>query len=404
MQLCFFEDDFLSHFHPLTLTRPIDNLRTGILTLAEKWKYELNSSSYTRLLRDELKGVFDQPEISSDQPCHWINSRFLPESSLTKKIKKLEPGQGIKEKSGAIVAACLTESASSTSFQNHFPNFDDIRFSILESSPSINHIWDLFIINGNEIERDLEYLKPFHAHKAGKISNQAILEYSGNIFIEKGAVIEPGAVLIAGDGPIYIGKDAHIMTGAKIRGPVAVCHDAIVKMGAKIYEKTTIGPVCKVGGEIKNAIFHSYTNKSHEGFVGNSVIGQWCNLGADTNVSNLKNNYGMIRLPDWETGEIINTGQQFIGTIMGDHSKTSINTMLNTGTICGVSCNIFDHGFPPKLIPSFSWLGNGHMQNYKFDKAIETMKTMMHRRNISPDSAYISMMKQISDNSKKDEI
>lgn len=404
MQICFFEDEYLSHFHPLTLTRPIDNLRIGIFTLAEKWRYALNPSSSTRLLRSELKGVFDQPEISSDRPCYWINSRFLPESSLIKKINRLRPGDGIREKSGTVIAACRSGSATLASFNNHDWNFDDIRFTTLESSPSVNHIWDLFLINGNEIERDLKYLNPSQNQNEGKISDHAILEHSGNIFIEKGAVIEPGAVLIAGDGPIYIGKNAHVMTGAKIRGPVAVCHDAIVKMGAKIYEKTTIGPVCKVGGEIKNAIFHSYTNKSHEGFVGNSVIGQWCNFGADTNVSNLKNNYGTIRLPDWETGEIINTGQQFIGTIMGDHSKTAINTMMNTGTICGVSCNIFDNGFPPKLIPSFSWLGNGQMQNYKFDKAIETMRTMMHRRNISLNSAYISMMKRISENSKKDEI
>jgi UDP-N-acetylglucosamine diphosphorylase/glucosamine-1-phosphate N-acetyltransferase len=185
------------------------------------------------------------------------------------------------------------------------------------------------------------------------------------------------------------------MAGALIRGPVAICEGATVNMGAKIYENTTIGPVCKVGGEINNCIFHSYSNKGHDGFAGNSVFGQWCNLGADTNTSNLKNNYSTIRITDWNTESEIETEQQFFGTVMGDHSTTAINTQLNTGTICGVNCNIFSADFPPKFIPSFSWVGSNVIKPYKFEKACVTMQAMMSRRDVEFTEEYKALMQHI---------
>lgn len=216
-----------------------------------------------------------------------------------------------------------------------------------------------------------------------------------NIFVAEGAVVEAGAILNASTGPVFIGPGARVECGAILKGPVAICEKATVKMGARVSEATTIGPLCKVGGEIMNSIFHSYSNKAHDGFVGNSVIGQWCNLGADTNTSNLKNNYSRIRLRDWLSGETIDTGIQFFGTVMGDHSKTAINTMLNTGTICGVSANIFTSGFPPKYIPSFSWLGDEGQTTYRLEKALEAMSAMMGRRDIELSDTYRKMIEHL---------
>jgi UDP-N-acetylglucosamine diphosphorylase/glucosamine-1-phosphate N-acetyltransferase len=182
------------------------------------------------------------------------------------------------------------------------------------------------------------------------------------------------------------------MAQSVVRGPSAICEDSVVKMGAKIYEDTTIGPVCKVGGEVSNVIFHSYSNKGHDGYAGNSVFGQWCNLGADTNTSNLKNNYGTVKVFDWKSKKEFDTGQQFIGTIMGDHSKTGINSMLNTGTMCGVCCNLFSDKYPPKFVPSFSWVSGQDIVPYHFEKAIEAMEKMMQRRNVQLTRPYYQMM------------
>ncbi|WP_170245685.1 putative sugar nucleotidyl transferase [Fodinibius salinus] len=393
MQICFFEDDRCDAFQPLTLTRPVDNLRIGIDTISEKWKKALGTSAKSRLLRTELAEVFSRGKIASNESCLWINSRYLPSDNLVERIKDLGDGQCLKHNK-TIIAARVTGSDSKLWHKKNSPNFSNL--FVLESPDftSITHLWDLLQLNGQEIEQDIARYtipKPSSGTKAGNVE----LQHPENIYIQEGATIESGCVLIADDGPIFIGRNATVMAGTHIRGPAAICKDAVIKMGAKIYGNTTVGPVCKVGGEVNTTIFHSYSNKGHDGFVGHSLIGQWCNLGADTNTSNLKNNYSSIRINKWSDRQEIETGQQFLGTIMGDHCKTAINTQLNTGSMCGVCCNIFSADFPPKLIPSFSWVGSNVIQTYKLDKAFEAMEAMMLRRDVPLTDEYRQMMTQI---------
>ena len=393
MQICFFEDEHFTNFHPLTLTRPVDDLRVGILTIAEKWREVLEPENSARLLRAELQEVFDEGAIAKNDSCLWINARYLPSSALIKEVRGLGPGNCLQNRS-TVIAAHVDGETSQQWLQNGKTDFNAL--FVLESNDfsSIERLWDLYKMNGSEIEQDFARLNTGQSDRSG-VSGKAVLENKANIFIGEGATIEAGCVINAKKGPIYIGKNATVMAGSIIYGPTAICEDAKVNAGAKIYADTTIGPVCKVGGEVNNCIFHSYSNKGHDGFAGNSIFGQWCNLGADTNTSNLKNNYSTIRITDWETEEEIETGQQFFGTVMGDHSKTAINTQLNTGTICGVNCNIFSGDFPPKFIQSFSWVGSNVIQTYKLDKALETMEAMMARRDVELTEGYKEMMRAI---------
>jgi UDP-N-acetylglucosamine diphosphorylase/glucosamine-1-phosphate N-acetyltransferase len=395
MQLCFFEDHKLTTFHPLTLTRPTDDLRIGILTISEKWDRALQATKIDRIVRPEFTGIFDGDDISTDETVTWINSRYLPTKQLIAQINDLSEGQYLTYAETAI-AAKVDGTTSGQWLENGEADFNTL--FVLETNDflSINNLWDLFQLNGQEIVRDIELLG-INNTISGTVSDHAVLEKEDQIYIQDGATIEAGCVLNASKGPIFIGKNATIMSGSHIRGPVAICENATISMGAKVYEDTTIGPVCKVGGEVNNSIFHSYSNKGHEGFVGNSIIGQWCNLGADTNTSNLKNNYSTVRIPKWSDGQEMETNQQFFGTVMGDHSKTAINTQLNTGTICGVSCNIFSNDFPPKLIPSFSWVGSNVIQAYRLDKALEAIKAMMARRDVFLTEEYKRMMRTIFD-------
>lgn len=393
MQLCLFEDEKHTNFHPLTLSRPVDDLRTGILTIAEKWRLALAPDSLMRTLRPEHAGLFPLSTPEPEKKCLWINSRYLPSDSLVDKIRNLNEGTCIRHNS-TVIAAYVDGKTTSTWIDANKPDFNSLL--VLEASdfPCIEHLWDLFLINGDEIRADL---KRMHYPNSDDISvsPEAIFQNRSDIFLGKETVIEPGVILMADNGPIYIGEGATIKAGVMIKGPAAICEHSTINMGTKIYPDSTIGPVCKVGGEINNSIFHSYSNKGHDGFLGNSLIGQWCNLGADTNTSNLKNNYSTIRITDWNSREEIETGQQFLGTVMGDHTKTAINTQLNTGTVCGLSCNIFSGDFPPKFIPSFSWVGSNVIQTYKIDKAFKAMEAMMARRDIELTDEYKQLMQHI---------
>ena len=394
---CFFEDEYLENFNPLTLTRPVYDLRVGILTLGDKWLHALNltQSEPSGILRHHLKGVFEEFTITeSSSSALWINPRFIPSKSLAENVKNLKENEGIITDNQLI--------AAHISFEIH-KKWSQLGFDIDDIQPQkadgndltiLKNSWELFQINGDQIESDVALIKN-NFKKSTKDYPHAIFSNRDHIFIEEGAIIEPGAILVADAGPIYIGKNARIMANAVVRGPSAICEKSVVKMGAKIYEDTTIGPVCKVGGEIANTIFHSYSNKAHDGYVGNSVFGQWCNLGADTNTSNLKNNYSTVKVVDWKTKKELDTGQQFIGTIMGDHSKTGINAMLNTGTLCGVCCNLFSDKYPPKFVPSFSWVSGSDIVPYHFDKAVEAMERMMERRSIPLTPSYHKMMKAL---------
>lgn len=398
MQICFFEDEKYTNFHPLTLTRPVDDLRIGILTICEKWKKALDVSTANRVLRPELDGVFDKGQISPSQNCIWINSRYLPHKNLIEKIHDLGVGQGLQH-NGTVIAARVEGKQSAEWMAQNSPEFNTL--FVLESADfsSILNPWDLFLQNGDEIIHDLKFMD-IDGEAETTISQHAVLENQEEIYFQNGAKVEAGCVLNAEKGPIFIGENAQIMAGAVIRGPVAICEDAIVKLGARIYEDTTVGPVCKVGGEVSNTVFHSYSNKAHDGYIGNSVVGQWCNFGAGTTISNLKTNYSNIRIADWQTNKEKDTGQQFLGVIFGDHSKTAINCVINSGTVCGVNCNILSRDFPPKLIHSFSWVGSNVIQPYKLEKALETMEIMMGRRGVSMTQGYAEMMKIIAENSR----
>ena len=396
---CYFEDDMLENFHPLTLTRPVYDLRIGIFTLGEKWLRALQSrDEVCGPIREHLRGVFDECKIEiNSSEILWINPRFIPSKVLIDKVEKLETCTGLLSESGSLIAA-KADQALHKKWMKEGLNSNDLKTTTLNKSSliEVKNIWELFQLNGNQIKQDISWMNTSSFIENIEVAfPHATFFNPDKIYIEEGANIEPGAILIAENGPVFIGKNAHIMAGSIVRGASAICKNSVVKMGAKIYEDTTVGPVCKVGGEISNVIFHSYSNKAHDGYAGNSVFGQWCNLGADTNTSNLKNNYSTVKVRDWHTNKMMDTGQQFIGTIMGDHSKTGINSMLNTGTLCGVCCNLFSDDYPPKYVPSFSWVSGNNIVPYHFEKAIEAMEKMMQRRAVDLTPSYKKMMRAI---------
>lgn len=397
MQLCFFSDAKADNFLPLTLTRPVFELRLGILTIKEKWESHLKSIFTDGTFSYYLKELFKVSEINNAENCIWINSRYLPSKDLVDSILDLSEGEVLLSVTGEVIATLLDgKKSSEIANSNAFDSAHSESKTFSSETLSIAHLWDLLSLNSSEIDRDISLLNPSSFTNREGLAH-CLIENADQIFISEEATVEPGCILIASAGPIYIGANATIEAGSILKGPVAICEGATIKMQARISDGTTVGPVCKVGGEVSNCIFHSFSNKGHDGFTGNSIFGQWCNLGADTNTSNLKNNYSEVKLFDWKTKKPATKGVQFLGTVMGDHSKTAINTMLNTGTICGVSSNIFSSGFPPKYIHSFSWLGTDDTQKYVFEKAIDAMNAMMGRRRVTLTDSYEKMMRVIFD-------
>ena len=396
MQFCFFDDEYASNFLPLTLTRPVDDLRVGILTLRDKWIKWLQPKNVSRLTKPYLDSLFSSSPISSQDECIWINSRCLPSKTTVKSIEDLAIGEALYHNE-TLIACKINGGESISAFQKQsIPQTD--KSTVTTDAPKlITFFWDMLHLNGDEIRRDIELmrLKPIAGHR---FHNSVSITNPEQVYIAETAVIDPGVIIMADDGPVFIGNEAKIEAGSIIKGPVAVCEGAQVKMKARISTSTTIGPICKAGGEINNCIFHSYSNKSHNGFAGNSIFGQWCNLAAGTITSNLKNNYGPIKIPNWETGELSTDSVQFFGTVFGDFAKTAIQTRLNVGTICGVSSNIFSTGFTPKKIPSFTWLSDNGATTYHFEKAVEAMQAMMARRNVELSENYVAMMKEIFSN------
>jgi UDP-N-acetylglucosamine diphosphorylase/glucosamine-1-phosphate N-acetyltransferase len=300
-----------------------------------------------------------------------INASFLPNTEVVELIKNLSDNQALFK--GEDVIAFFAKEGEEVS---DFSNFEAIEFEgdILK----IEHTWDIFSKNGEAIEEDFNLIT--NGRKSEPIPATVKTLNPENIFIEKGAKLN-FVTLNASSGPIYIGRDAEIMEGTVVRGPLALCNNATLKLATKIYGPTTVGPHSKVGGEVNNSVIFGHSNKGHDGFLGNSVLGEWCNIGADSNNSNLKNNYAEVRLWNYQTGGFAKTGLQFCGLMMGDHSKCGINTMFNTGTVVGVSSNIFGSGFPRNFVPSFSWGGSKGFVTYKTNKAFEVAKVVMGRRN-----------------------
>lgn len=370
MNYILFDDNTRDNLLPLTFTRPVADLRIGILTIREKWEKYLDTKT-SSATQEYLSKKFPA-EFSIDADNFWINGSVCPNSKLVEEIQTLQPYQALLSH-GLVIAA-------NTGADNHFEialNEDYIKFESHAQAMRIEHPWDLFSKNGEAIKADFDLLTAGRKSLALSPTNQVLgVE---NIFVEEGAKVEC-AILNATTGPIYIGKDAEIMEGAIVRGPLALCEHASLKLGAKIYGPTTIGPHSKVGGEVNNSVIIGYSNKGHDGFLGNSVLGEWCNIGADSNNSNLKNNYAEVKLWNYSKERFVPTGLTFCGLIMGDHSKCGINTMFNTGTVVGVNANIFGSGFPRNFVPSFSWGGAAGFTTYKTKDAFEVAARVFERR------------------------
>lgn len=366
MNYILFDGPSRNNLLPFTYTRPVADIRVGILTIREKWETYLDTTT-TTVTEDYLSEKF--PMVEMDENI-MINASYLPNFELVEMIRDLGENQAIF-RGEDVIAFYSKEGQEDIDFES----YEAIEFD--DDVIRIENTWDIFSKNGEAIQEDFNLITK--DRKSESIPETTIAFHSENIFIESGAKL-PLCSLNAADGPIYIGRNTEIMEGSMIRGPFALCEGGIVKMAAKIYGPTTVGPFSKVGGEVNNSVLFGYSNKGHDGFLGNSVLGEWCNLGADTNTSNLKNNYAEVRLWDYQSEGFARTGLQFCGLMMGDHSKAGINTMFNTATVVGVSANIFGSGFPRNFIPSFSWGGSAGFTTYLTKKAFEVAKVVMARR------------------------
>ncbi|OIP04176.1 MAG: glucose-1-phosphate thymidylyltransferase [Bacteroidetes bacterium CG2_30_32_10] len=372
MNYILFDDYTRNNLLPFTFTKPVADIRFGILTIREKWERFLNCKT-SSLTENYLSIKFP---LRKEEKNTLINGSFCPNNILVDEIINLKTNQALVFED-SIIALHLPAADIDILFDESADNLENIES---KSNPlRLQNLWDIFSKNGEALNED--FIQITKNRKSAKISNTNKLINANDIFAEEDAIIEY-ATLNATAGPIYIGKNAEIMEGSAIRGSFALCENATVKMNAKIYGPTTIGPYSKVGGEINNSVIFGYSNKAHDGFLGNSVIGEWCNLGADTNNSNLKNNYDEVKLWNYPTKKFIKTGMQFCGLFMGDHSKCGINTMFNTGTVVGANANIFGDGFQRNFIPSFSWGGTSGFVDYDIDKAIEVAERVYQRRNL----------------------
>lgn len=359
------------NFAPFTLTRPVGDIRVGILTNVERWNLLMPEVSVGFVTERYLEGKYPQNDGVE------VNGCVIATKEIAEEVASLDPKQSLWF--GDTWIAGLRNAPEKKQ---------------LESGPIVlNERWEIYQKNDVVLQHDFALLTRGRTSRQLSSTN-TIIGDAQNIFLEEGARVE-GCILNCTEGPIYVGKNAEIMEGSIVRGALAMCDHAALKLGTKVYGATTLGPYCKVGGEVNNVIFQAFSNKGHDGFLGNSVIGEWCNIGADSNSSNLKNNYGKVKTYNYQTQQLEQTDVQFMGLMMGDHSKCSINSMFNTATVVGVSANVFGTGFPPKYVPSFAWGDDG--QIYSFDKAIESANNMMERRGTSLSADEFAILKHISD-------
>lgn len=372
---------------PFTFTRPVADIRIGILTIREKWENYLGNT-ITTITEDYLSERF--PMVEMDENV-LINASFLPNAELVELVANLNENEAVFL--GEEVIAFYSKE---TQEEVDFSTYRHIEFEghVLR----IENTWDIFSKNGDAMQADFELLTK--GRKSAPISKTNSLVNPENIFLEEGASVEY-SILNASEGPIYLGRNSEVWEGNLIRGGFALCEKAVVKMGARIYGPTTVGPYSKVCGEISNSVLIGYSSKGHEGYLGNSVLGEWCNIGADSNNSNLKNNYAKVRLWNYATEKFEQTGLQFCGLMMGDHSKTAINTMFNTGTVIGVNCNIYVPGFPRNFVPSFSWGGASGFTTYQPQKAFEAAKVMMARRGVEFNEMDAKILNHVFEETKR---
>jgi UDP-N-acetylglucosamine diphosphorylase/glucosamine-1-phosphate N-acetyltransferase len=390
MHLILFDSSSRENLFPLTLTRPVADLRVGILTIAEKWE------KHTGIAPSFLTSDY----LSNKYPVNYgddnllVNGSLVPGKNVEQLLKGLKSGNALRQGEvllGARMDRSQFEKYSEAEWLDRAEEYHgDVSL--------IDYPWKIFSLNGQEIEADFQLITG--GKTSEKLSETVRVLHPENVFVEPGFKGEY-FTLNATPGPVYLGRDSEIMEGSVIRGPFALCEGSTIKLAAKIYGPTTIGPHCKAGGEINNSVFHSNSNKSHDGFLGNAVLGEWCNIGADTNNSNLKNNFAEVKVWNYPEGRFIKTGLQFCGLTMGDHSKSGINTMFNTGTVVGVSANIFGSGFPRNFIPSFSWGGAAGMTTYQMNKVLETAELVMKRRGLELTREDINILQYVYDISEK---
>ena len=387
MNYILFDGSVRNSLLPFTFTRPVADIRIGILSIREKWEKYLGYTT-TTITEEYLEVKYPMVELEENV---LINASYLPTKSLVEQVRNLSENQAIFK--GEEVIAFFT---SDTQEDVDFTLYKQIECSgdVLQ----LKNTWDIFSLNDKAIEADFDLIT--QGRTSAPIPEGVHAINKENIFIEEGATISFSS-LNASKGPIYIGKDAEIMEGCLVRGPFAMCEHSVLKMGAKVYGATTLGPYCKVGGEVNNSVLFGFSSKGHEGFLGNSVLGEWCNVGADTNTSNLKNNYAEVKLWNYQVERFTNTSLQFCGLMMGDHSKCGINTMFNTGTVIGVSANIFGSGFPRNFIPSFSWGGAAGFTTYQLNKVIEVAKVVMKRRQLQFSEIDENILQHVFDETAK---
>ncbi|KSA14074.1 UDP-N-acetylglucosamine diphosphorylase/glucosamine-1-phosphate N-acetyltransferase [Maribacter dokdonensis] len=387
MNFILFDGPRRDHLLPFTFTRPVSEIRVGILTLRERWEAYLKVA-ISSLTEDYLSIKYP---VNIESENVFIDASVLPTPDLVNALNTLEDGQVLKSKN-LMIAYC----------SSHVKGAEELAsFSIVEFNNDlvqINNTWDIFDKNADILQSDFDFITK--GRKSQPISETNQLIHPERIFLEEGAKVE-FSILNATDGPIYLGKNAEIWEGSLVRGALALCNNAIIKMGGKLYGATTIGPYSKVCGEVSNSVIFGYSSKGHEGYLGNAVLGEWCNIGADSNNSNLKNNYAKVRLWDYATERFEQTGLQFCGLMMGDHSKTAINTMFNTGTVIGVNSNIYVPGFPRNFVPSFSWGGASGFTAYQPAKAFDAAKVMMARRGVEFNEIEADILTHVFEITKK---
>ncbi len=370
MNFILFDDSNRENLLPYTFIRPVSEIRVGILTITQKWEKYLDAK--VSFLTEEY--LAEKYPMVKGKNNILIAGSICPNPELVAAIVALQPGQTLVS-GDTMIASFVSENELDGVEEN---DANQIEIDAKMAFNRINYTYDIFMLNDLEIRHDYELLTQ---GRKSALLNDTNVVIGDQIFVEEGASVE-GVTLNAKTGPIYIAKNAEIMEGSNIRGPFALGENAIVKMGSKIYGATTVGPFCKVGGEVNNVVFFGYSNKSHDGFFGSSVIGEWCNIGADSNTSNLKNTYDEVKLWNYPSQTFLSTGLKFCGTIMGDHVKCGINTMFNTGTVIGCGANIFGAGYQRNFIASFSWGGPSGMTTYNIEKAVDVAKRIFERREV----------------------
>lgn len=380
---------------PLTFTRPVGKILVGLQTLGDKWKAHLGGR-YSFLTVPYLESKFP---LQLDEQNLLINAAVCPDAALAEVVGNLEQNHCLVY--GDIFIACHCSHEKLLAIKDEGLSTETFTKVVYDqSSPVIiDRPWKIFANNAGQIKSDFDLLTK-NRSSFGVKDKHTIVYGADNVFVEEGVDIK-AAIINAEPGPVYIGKDCQIHEGAKIKGPFGILEGSNLNMGAKVRNGSTVGPFCKVGGEINNSVIFGYSNKGHEGFLGNSVVGEWCNFGADSNNSNLKNNYGSVRLWSYPEMSFVDTGRQFCGLIMGDHSKCGINTMFNTGTVVGISANIFGSGFPRNFVPSFSWGGANQITTYRFSKALEVVGSVLERRSIALDDCEKNILQYIYEQTAK---